>query len=146
MAVTKKRTTTTVVEEYSGRTSAPKSALPEGATNTGYSAGTGDLATGQSDAAVSTSPAILAKKDYEPHSELSLWISKNLTALFAGAFVLIGLVGSAAWWLSRIDNIASQARDDTKDLGTKFDGVKTEMIKLSVEVDQVKKSLSATKR
>lgn len=144
MAISRKRTTTTVVEEYAH--DAPTQLGPAGAGTQalGSSATGADSTLGQPLLDAPVEGQALPKNSQSTESATGnpdfgqlarAFFSKNLGKILFAVLQLAGLLVIGAWYVSKFDSEVTQARDGLKSLGTKVDRISEDVIRQGVRLE-----------
>ena len=153
MAISKKRTTTTVVEEYARDASTPLGATGAGIQSPDSGAIGADSTLGQPqlDAPVegqtlpSSSQKTKTPAEHGDFGQLAqAFLSKHIGKILFGVVQLGVLLVIGAWYVSKFDSALTQARDELKSLGTKVDRISEDVIKQGVRLEGVEQAARKT--
>lgn len=149
MAISKKRTTTTVVEEYAHDAPTPLGATAVGTQLPGSGATGADFTLGQPQLDAPFEGQTLpdstqSSKTAAEHGDFGqlaqTFLTKHIGKILSGVVQLAALLVIGAWYVSKFDSALTQARDELKSLGTKVDRINEEVIKQGVRLESVEQA------
>lgn len=141
MAITKKRTTTTIVEEYdTGGTTAPDTAFPMPDINNGSpnksSPATGDFNPNELSSDQSNSPSEHPKVNIKPTID---W-HKSWQTIGAIVAILVTLFGGV-WYLSKLDSRVEYVKESTDKNSEKIDQAEKNIDTLQANTKTLKENI-----